>query len=538
MDNEEKKDLYERRIVKEGFVFNEDDYEANGNTILNEFEKFKNGFSNAEIDDLLEPALNWYDEQLNNRLNHFTILATVDDKGYTRKLKGNNEEDQKEIKNLNNRIGSKSKIIDIEKFADLVGNKGHSFCVATFGEENEESYYIHRRKNNFNQQHIFALDFDDGITFEEVINRAYRYKIPPIFAYKTFSCDDVKIDKFRVIWVADFCANSINIAESVTRLLMTIYPESDKSCKDCCRLFYGGKGIIYKSSCAYLERLSLTNLCCAVEQYIEHKYPKDRLKKMREISKETGIVLIGGRLDVREIRLNEEQIKQVVECAKEKEWHYSIRCYLEVSDCKEILNEELLDEEGIIYGIARKINFEFNKFYFIRMNTSGEIKEKHQTEKKTTRYNIKSNVEYSKIKDRKRGITREMLYEKCQMIKYLVNDEYLTFDELFGICTNLINIEGGLQFFKEVIKESQYNITRDNDWVNFKADQLNNQGLKPMSCKNFCTYREQCRHATNIINTVKTKRNTVVILKQVELLSLKQGTDILDKIVKGVFENE
>lgn len=541
MDNVQKtKDLYNRAIVKDGFVFNTNDYESDGKETLRKFEQFKKGFPVADIDDLLEPALDWYDRLIHYRLTHFSVFTTLDDKGYSRKLKADNEEDEKEIKNLNNRIPYKYKTVDVSELADKVGNQGYSFCAATFCRVNEDSYHIYRRKSNFHQQQIFALDFDGGISFEEVMRRAFKYKIPPIFAYKTFSCDDVELNKFRVVWVADFFANDIKIAEGITRLLMSIYPESDPACKDCCRLFYGGKGIIYKSEFSYLDRFSLISLCSAVEEYIKDEYPKDRLQKMREISQETGIVLVGGRLDVREITVNDEQFKQIVECAKEKEWNFILRCYLEVEDCKRILQEDLLEDDGNIYGIARKMDFETNKMYFIRMNKTKEIKKKVQNDsnKKTARYVIKSNAEYSPIKDRARGITRDMLCDKCKMVKALVDDEYLSFDELFGICTNLINIEGGLKLFKEMIEKSQFNKERSTDWANFKADQLNNQGLKPMKCINFCQYKEQCKHATNIINTVKTKRNTLQIIGFYDLVSLEKAMEKYEEIIKELFEDE
>ena len=91
---------------------------------------------------------------------------------------------------------------------------GHSFCPAVF-ESNGK--YAPRRKGSFLQQQIFALDFDDGITHNEVLQRALKYKIPPTFMYKTLSCDDIELNKFRAVWIADFVINDIDTSEGISR---------------------------------------------------------------------------------------------------------------------------------------------------------------------------------------------------------------------------------------------------------------------------------------------------------------------------------
>ncbi len=401
----------------------------------------------------------WYDNFVENRFSNFNVLATVDDIGYTEKPK-----DQETIKSLNNRIGVKADWFNFANFADMVGNKGHTFCPATF-ECNGK--WAPRRKNTFLQQQIFALDFDGGITQEEVLKRALDYKIPPTFIYKTLSSDDIEVDKFRVIWVADFIVSDIVTAEGIIKLLMTIYPDADKACKDCCRMFFGGKGITHMSSNPYLSRLTIINLSSAVECYIKDKYYKDRLDKMRAISEETGIVLKGGHLDIQERALTDEQFAILVKYAKPKEWDNAFRFYVLPKEAGEIFNEEILDEENIIYIAIRKICSVGNIVYFIRMNRDKEVKKKKGTVKikdPKVIYTTKSNTEYKVNRNSERGITREKLFEKCLMIQDFVNDVYLTFDELFGICTNLTCIEGGLAFFKDVIKDSKHNIARDTDW--------------------------------------------------------------------------
>lgn len=256
--NKKKQGKFKRnkgRVFKEGYVFKMKKYETDGTQTKKEFLMVENTYKNLDIDidDFGDIATEWYDNFITERVNNFSVIASVDDVGYKRKLDTKSkEEDKEEFKQINNRIGGKMKVMDYLQFIDIVGNKGHTFCPAIF---EKQGNYAPRRKSTFLQQHIFALDFDGGITFEEVLQRAYTYNIPPTFIYKTLSCSDTEINKFRVIWIADFVANSVKFAESIVKMMMIIYPEADKACKDCCRLFFGGKGVVYKSSFAYMDRL-------------------------------------------------------------------------------------------------------------------------------------------------------------------------------------------------------------------------------------------------------------------------------------------
>ena len=509
------------------------EYEIDGKETQKEFQQLSNVYKYMEIQDFEPIALGLYDNFVSDRLNQFKILATVDDKGYTEKPK-----DQEEIKKLNNRIGMQARCIDFTEFMDMVGNQGHTFCPAIF-ESNGK--YAPRRKDTFLCQQIFALDFDEGITYEEVLQRAFKYKIPPAFIYKTLSCDDIDLNKFRVIWVLDCIVNDIETTESIIKLLMSIFPEADKSCKDCSRMFFGGKGLIYMESSSYLSRLSLTDLSIAVNNYIKDTQYKERLNRMRTISEETGIVLENGILDIKEKEFTDEQLNILVKYLKPIESKIPFRFYILPNELQEILKEAILDEEHIIYVLIRKICEVDNKVYLIRMNKAKEIKEKVKNvinKKGDITFKTRTNTEYKATRKTRRGITREKLFEKCLLIQDFVNDEYLTFNELFGICTNLSCIEGGLKFFKEVIKNSKHNIARSTDWYAFKAEQIYSQLLLPTRCNNFCEYKYICKHGKNIIQTVKTQRKELVQIGIYDLISLGEAMKKYNEILKELFINE
>lgn len=520
-------------FINARFALEETNYETDGEETRREFKKLNNIYKGMDTQDFEPVALFWYDDFIKEKMGSFLVKVSIDDVGYTEKPK-----EQEEIKKLNNRIGAKEQWLEFSKFADMVGSKGHTFCPAIF---ESDGNYAPRRKSNFSEQQIFALDFDGEITYEEVLQRTLKYNIPPAFIYKTLSCDDVEINKFRVVWIADFIINDVEVDEGIIKLLMTIFPETDKSCKDCCRMFFGGKGIIYLAEYPYLCRLSLVDLASALNNYIKDNYYKNRTDKMREICKETGFVLNNGILDIKQKRLTDEQFHLLEKYSKPAEYNMACRFYVLLSEAKEILNEDIFDEEGVVYVAIRKICAEDNIVYFIRMNRNKKIKKKVATvtrNKGKITYKTKSNAEYKVSRKAIRGIHREMLFEKCLLIQDFVNDEYLTFDELFGICTNLTCIEGGLHFFKDTIQKSKHNIARSTDWFGYKADEIYAQLLFPERCENFCDYKGTCKHGKNIIQTVKTKRKKLVQVGDYELITLEQGIEKYKKILEELFENE
>ena len=55
---------------------------------------------------------------------------------------------------------------NIYKIADLIGNRGHTWCPAIFNEK--------RSKDTFREIQLVALDFDGGISFDEVKTKAEK----------------------------------------------------------------------------------------------------------------------------------------------------------------------------------------------------------------------------------------------------------------------------------------------------------------------------------------------------------------------------
>lgn len=99
------------------------------------------------------------------------------------------------------------------------------------------------KSSDFISQQLFALDFDEGTTIQNELNRCRELNIMPVFGYTTFSHKEEQ-HKFRLVFCADRVISDIGLRNSVQLTLMSLFQNVDVKCKDISRLFFGGKQLI------------------------------------------------------------------------------------------------------------------------------------------------------------------------------------------------------------------------------------------------------------------------------------------------------
>ena len=97
------------------------------------------------------------------------------------------------------------------------------------------------KAENWYQQQLFGLDFDDGIRIEDAYNKVISLGITPCFIYTTFSHKE-EHHKFRMIFCNDTVITDGNIRDRLQATLMGIIGGIDEVCFNRDRLFFGGKG--------------------------------------------------------------------------------------------------------------------------------------------------------------------------------------------------------------------------------------------------------------------------------------------------------
>jgi hypothetical protein len=96
-----------------------------------------------------------------------------------------------------------------------------------------------RSNHNWQQQSVFALDFDSGITIDQVLDRCQQFCLAPQVWYSTFSDSPAK-QKFRVVFFLSEPVTDPKLFEFLIESLLRLFPEADQSCKDAGRFFFGG----------------------------------------------------------------------------------------------------------------------------------------------------------------------------------------------------------------------------------------------------------------------------------------------------------
>jgi len=227
-----------------------------------------------------------------------------------------------------------------------------------------------RSNNNWVEQCVFGLDFDNGnITPEEVIERLNQIGIYPQMWYSTFS-DSPEKRKFRVVIFLDEPVRDIGTHKFIFDTLFLLFPEVDKRCRDASRYFLGGKGytIIH-----------------------EEPMPKQRL------------------LD-------------------------SLGIEMHSRDSHKFRNIPL-DNEDFDVDSVQNSTFLYNYYTNTHFSTI-------QKSKKTT----------SLQGGRKPRIDFDKLREKSKVFDEFMNGYWFHHDVLFGLATNLVQVDGGYQLMKDTME--------------------------------------------------------------------------------------
>lgn len=410
-----------------------------------------------------------------------TIKISYDQQSFKVKPSGN------EVGRINNRMARSAKILgrdELKRVVTQIGSEGCTFSPVTF--KNGK-----RNKENFEQQQLFVLDFDNKdprnkITFDEVKERADHYELPILSAYDTLS--STQHDKFRVVFLNDVPIPDRRVAEAMQLAIGRMFPEADPSCyKDVSKLYFGGKGMLY-----YDDKLPEINIESIFRNYtycMRKRYKDNHYKEhIARFSKETGVTLTKkGLLDIK------------------------VKDHLpESDDPTEDDGAHQYYENGknspfaIIYNQNNsniKVNGENfpNKYYIINFNGTRSSSVKTPDKKPKNH------------KDFRSGVLQEM-EKKCRLFyDYANGNRKLLHDELFGIATNLLQVENGKEYFIE--KRLEYPDLYPDDMKNDKWETnlsyMEQNNYYPQSCDNYCPYSKDCIHNKNILSTVHPKRGSM-----------------------------
>lgn len=409
------------------------------------------------------------------------------------KVKYNNKPNKLEISIISKRIVCNENItdLDIKQFANyLIQPYGYTWTPAIFMGNS-------RKNSEWKSQQVFGLDFDNGITLDEVIERCNKYNIKPNFVYSTFS--SVNNNKFRVVFINDYIIEDFRVRTLIQLALMNLFPESDKSCKDASRLYFGGKEIIYSD---YEAIINVPELIEGLVHYFTHVNENNYLKKIKTFCSSVGVDMING--------------------------------------YPKILKEKIIDDDSpeststshYLYCTNRKCGqnllFDYT-IYFAKDNI--ENTQIHNEDSKKSK-KIKYNIDNEKVKRDKliRKYDFDKLVKYCKLFREMRDNNYWAYHlEIFGVATNLLLIEGGRKLLEEIITQNE---NYDSDKWNYYFNYISKMNYKPQSCNYFCPFANECEHGINMIFQGKVPRGKINILQQPVLKSLEVAEEEIKEIME------
>ncbi|MBW3469068.1 hypothetical protein [Arthrospiribacter ruber] len=123
------------------------------------------------------------------------------------------------------------KEVDFLGFKELISS-GYTWSTGIFKDGK-------RKSNNWIEQQVFTLEFDSGVTHNEILKKFESVGLTPNFYYPSFS-DTPEHPKFKIVLVTDIPVADEKLSKHLQLGLMDTIGNVDLTCKDSSKLFFGG----------------------------------------------------------------------------------------------------------------------------------------------------------------------------------------------------------------------------------------------------------------------------------------------------------
>jgi len=125
---------------------------------------------------------------------------------------------------------------------------GFAFC---------SQYKDRRKKDNFVSTGFVALDFDEWNLAEAIAHQYIRDHASIVYTTPTHSMEQ---HRFRVVFELEKPVTNSHQFEQLIKGLMTIFPQADRACKDCIRIFNGSVNCEPMVMDGWISRKEMTRL--------------------------------------------------------------------------------------------------------------------------------------------------------------------------------------------------------------------------------------------------------------------------------------
>lgn len=386
----------------------------------------------------------------------------------------NSKPAQNDIVGISDRLPSSKVTLPLAEIAQaLVLPSGRSFCPAHF--KSDASGVRSRSNECWSGQTLFALDFDGGLTLEDALARAADYRVRFAFAYTTFSASAE--EKFRAVFVHSCEVTDLRVRKVVQQGLMMVFPEADASCKDPARIFFGGKALIHEDYEAVVTVDDILEAACLHIRASDKSGNGSRV--LKAFSRECGLVM-----------RNHLPKWDSPGAGQEDHVHATVRgigCGQDGDVQTTVPIESYRSGGATVIGDIRL-------FFFSSNGRSSSDDDKSLSAETSTRSPI-------------RRFDFDRLAAECRLYSgFADGSSWLYHQELYGLATNLLVIEGGKKKFLDgLLKRPEYASKPWSTYASYIVQRL----YHPQRCGAYCPHAAGCTHSDLMVQQGKTPRGTI-----------------------------
>ena len=406
---------------------------------------------------------------------------------------------------ISKRIAGQQVEVTIEDFASAMV-AGQCFTPACFEGDN-------RTNEAWNNQQVFALDFDSGVSPQIILDRCKKYGVNPCFAYETFSSTKEK-PKFRLVFCNETEVSNVRLRDVIQHALIRMNKECDKACKDLARYYCGGKAIIYEDYEARINAVKLLDSLCSF--IIETDTNNHANRDIKDYCESVGLQMSGGAPKILimygEWGADEDEVEEQrakFGCGKSSPIIYRVIGSPVVQPKNDLdtytpLHDQTIDarEESLVCFIESQGNTYQLFFCPTQYDDKGKPRKKYKVTNEAA-------PERSYLEN----FSFEDLEKRCRLWKeFSEGTEDFTHDVRVGIATNLLWLKGGRKRFLEAINNAGHD---EKTWAS-QCNYFVKRQYNAMQCESFCPYADTCEHAKNIVAQIALKKGMINVLSRTE----------------------
>ncbi|MBB6215090.1 hypothetical protein HNQ80_001179 [Anaerosolibacter carboniphilus] len=427
------------------------------------------------------------------------IRISLDSKNFDRKPT------KKETAHISNRIAKSSTEILVENFAKFtVQPYGRSFSSAVFGEGQ-------RTNASWKSQQVFALDIDNGLTVKEALKKCNEFNLMPAFIYTTFSSTS-DYERFRIVFILEHEIEDIRVREFVQKSLIKVFPQTDTMAGDAARIMFGGKEIVYNN---FENTVSVIDICHAASAVIRNG--PNPTRDMENFCRSAGVDMYNGYPKL--VIFNNDK-----DMPKINEEHNVFVCM--TKNGTTLLNNSSLCVENSPMNYVIFFSKPNTKEFHISSENKGSFK-----------FDIQKQREKKKLI---RNYPYEELYKNCTLYREAIEGRYwLHHMEIFGIMTNLLQIEGGSTKVEQILNSRKEYAEKADSWSTM-ANQIIKSNYQPCQCEYFCPmqFESNCNHCLNMIEQGKLVRGRIHVMGKTKARTLEEAENELSEKFESILDND